>query len=337
MVLFGSGPLLGHGDALRGKAALEALDFYVHVDMFANPSATFADLLLPACTAWECEMPKASFVGTEQTAVWSQFRHAVLQPLSESRPDLEIIFDLAQRLQLGEHFFDGDLEATWNYQLAPSRLTVNQLRAYPVGIKFATQTHFRKYAEIEAESGRPRGFNTPSRKLELYAPRFAAAGYDPLPVAQAAVDNPESETHQTDQDYPLTLTSFRLLQFVDQQHRHLARLRRQVREPFMELHPDTAAALHIADGEWAILETVMGAIRLQAKYNASLHPRVIATPYGWWQGCQALGLAGYDPFRSHGANINLLIPNHTADPLSASVPHRSQMCRMRKAGPQDAC
>ena len=42
MVLFGSDPLLGHGDPLKGKAALEALDFYVHVDMFANPSARFA-------------------------------------------------------------------------------------------------------------------------------------------------------------------------------------------------------------------------------------------------------------------------------------------------------
>jgi anaerobic selenocysteine-containing dehydrogenase len=163
MVFFGSDPLLGHGDSRRGKAALEALDFYVHVDMFANPSAAFADLLLPACTAWECEIPKATFVGAEQTAVWSQLKRAVVQPLYESRPDLEIIFDLAQRLQLGEHFFDGDLEAAWNHHLEPSGLTVEQLRAYPVGIKFETQTRFRKYAEIDtASAGRaasrpPRG------------------------------------------------------------------------------------------------------------------------------------------------------------------------------------
>ena len=39
MVLFGTDPLLGHGDPLRGKAAFEALDFYVHVDTTLNPSA----------------------------------------------------------------------------------------------------------------------------------------------------------------------------------------------------------------------------------------------------------------------------------------------------------
>ncbi len=55
LVLFGSDPLLGHGDPLRGKAALEALDFYVHVDTTLNPSAAFADLLLPATTCWERE------------------------------------------------------------------------------------------------------------------------------------------------------------------------------------------------------------------------------------------------------------------------------------------
>ncbi len=39
MVLFGTDPLLGHGDPLRGKAALEAVDFYMHVDTTINPSA----------------------------------------------------------------------------------------------------------------------------------------------------------------------------------------------------------------------------------------------------------------------------------------------------------
>ncbi len=37
---------------------------------------------------------------------------------------MEIIFDLAKRLGIGEHFFDGDIEAAFNHQLAPSGLTV---------------------------------------------------------------------------------------------------------------------------------------------------------------------------------------------------------------------
>ena len=55
MVCFGSDPLLGQGDPARGKEALAALEFYVHMDFFANPSAMFADLLLPASMSWETE------------------------------------------------------------------------------------------------------------------------------------------------------------------------------------------------------------------------------------------------------------------------------------------
>ncbi|HEY5867722.1 MAG TPA: molybdopterin-dependent oxidoreductase, partial [Candidatus Tectomicrobia bacterium] len=45
LITFGTDVLMGNGEPLRGKAALEALDFYVHVDLFANPSASLADLL----------------------------------------------------------------------------------------------------------------------------------------------------------------------------------------------------------------------------------------------------------------------------------------------------
>jgi len=55
LVTFGTDLLMGNGDPLRGRAALEALEFYVHVDLFANPSAAFADLLLPAASCWERE------------------------------------------------------------------------------------------------------------------------------------------------------------------------------------------------------------------------------------------------------------------------------------------
>ena len=76
----------------------------------------------------------------------------------------------------------------------------------------------------------------------------------------------------------------------------------------------------------------MGRVRLKAKCNPSLHPRVVATQYGWWQGCHALALPGYDPFGPDGANVNLLIPNEAMDPISGAVAHRSQRCRVRKEG-----
>ena len=134
MVLFGTDPLLGHGDPMRGKAALEALDFYVHVDTTINPSAMFADLILPSATCWERQALLPSFEMAEDTLNWAQLRPAVVDPLHESRSDAEIIFDLAKRLGLSEQFFDGDIDAALNYQLAPSGFSTQQLRANPIGM-----------------------------------------------------------------------------------------------------------------------------------------------------------------------------------------------------------
>jgi anaerobic selenocysteine-containing dehydrogenase len=330
MVLFGSDPLLGHGDSLQGKAALEALDFYLHVDMVANPSAVFADLLLPACTCWEAEALRPSFGGAADTATWVQVRRAVVPPLAEARPDLEIVFDLATRLGLGNQFFDGDIEAAFNYQLAPSSLTMQQVRAHPLGMRAETATRYQKYAEIEPQTGQPRCFPTPTRKIEIYATRYAGAGYAPLPVYQEPVYSPIDHLEGT-QEYPLVLTFFRLVQFCDEQHRHIPRLRRQAPEPFLEIHSRTAQAAGVEDGEWVVVETTAGRVRLKARCNDALHPRVVATQYGWWQGCRELDRPAYDPLGPDGANANLLIANTAIDPISASVPHRSQMCRVRKA------
>jgi anaerobic selenocysteine-containing dehydrogenase len=189
---------------------------------------------------------------------------------------------------------------------------------------------YRKYSGLDSNTGKPRGFPTPSRKLELYSARFAAAGYDPLPCHIEPAESPIG-TPELARDYPVLLTSFRLLHFVDEQHRNIPRLRNEVQEPFVELHPEAARRLNVHDDEWVNVETVAGRVRLKAKHNDTLDPRVVCAPYGWWQACSQLALPGYDPLSAQGANINFIIPNTHIDPISASVPHRSRMCRVFKA------
>jgi anaerobic selenocysteine-containing dehydrogenase len=324
LVNFGTDLIMGNSEPRQGKAALEALDFYVHVDLFANPSAAFADLLLPAASCWEREALRPSLGIGRHTANWAQLRERVIAPLHESRSEIEIIFDLAARLRLGEHFFGGDLAAAYAHELAPSGLTVEQLRKAPMGLRAPHETRYQKYAEIDATTGRPRGFPTPTRKVELYSTSFARAGHAALPTPG------EPARGDTDAEFPLALTFYRLVQYCDVQHRNIARLRRQVPEPFLEIHPTTAAAAHVDDGEWVVVETAAGRIRLKARFKESLHPRVVATAHGWWQACSELGLPGYDPFGAEGSNANLLVANDVLDPISGSVPHRSQQCRVRK-------
>lgn len=333
LLSFGGDLLLAEADAAQGAAALRALDFYAHVDMFANPSASYADILLPASTCWEHEGLMPGFVTAEETAAWVQLRPAVVEPMYEARADLEIIFDLATRLGLREHFFNGDIDAALNWHLAPSGLTVETLRQQRLGIRAAIQTRYRKYSEPDAQTGRPQGFHTPTGKLEIFSTRLVKGGYPPFPGMAVGHDSGGDQENEST-EYPLILTSFRLVQFCDQQHRNISRLRKQAHEPLLEINPVTAAGLGIEENDVVLVETATGKIYLKARFNSGLKSEVVATQYGWWQACEALGLKGYDPLSPEGANINLIIPFDRRDPISGAVAHRSQRCRVSKDIPQ---
>jgi anaerobic selenocysteine-containing dehydrogenase len=322
LVAFGSDALLGHGDPLRGRAALERVEFYVHVDTVINPSAMFADLILPGTTCWEREALLPSSEIAEDTLNWAQLRPAAVNPVYESRSDIEIIFQIANRLELSNNFFGGNLDAGFDYQLKPAALSTEQLRAHPRGIRAHVQTRHRKYAQSDAAEGQRRGFETPSGKIEIFSSTFARTGYAPLPIFSGDAFKAENEA------YPLTLTFFRAIHFCDEQHRNIRRLRRALPDPFLEIHPSAARSREIQNGDWILVETAAGRVRLKAKFNDSLHPSVVATVYGWWQACKELDLPGHNPFAENGANVNLLVPNTDADPISASVAHRAQRCRI---------
>jgi anaerobic selenocysteine-containing dehydrogenase len=95
------------------------------------------------------------------------------------------------------------------------------------------------------------------------------------------------------------------------------------------LHPAAARTRGIADGDWVSIETPEGSVRARARLNADLDPRVVVGEHGWWQGCSALGLPGYDAFESTGANLNLLIGTAARDPVSGTASHKSYLCELR--------
>ena len=326
---FGANILVAHTDAQRGREALSALDFYAHADMFMNPTAEFADVILPVASPFEREALKIGFDVSPEAQSLVQLRPPVVDPLGESRPDADIVFDLAQRLGLGEHFWDGDIDAAYRYQLAPSGVTLEALRASPGGIRVPLQTRHMKYAELDG-TGVARGFATPSRKVEIWSETFLANGYAPLPEyaepRMGPVARPDLAT-----SFPLVLTCAKNTLFCNSQHRGLPALRKRAPHPEVELHPETAAVRGISSGDWVLIATPEGRIRAQACLNANLDPRVVVGQHGWWQACEAQGSPAYDPFSAEGTNFNLLIGGAILDPVSGTASHRAYLCEVRVA------
>jgi anaerobic selenocysteine-containing dehydrogenase len=328
---FGANMLLAHADGASGREALKELEFYAHADLFMNPTAEMADIVLPVASAFEREGLKIGFEISEEAQSLVQLRPAVAPPPGEARADTEIIFDLAVRLGLGGEFWNGDVDAAYRHQLAPTGVSLEQLRANRGGVRLPLQTRYAKHAEMGA-NGDPHGFATPSRKVELYSETFLEHGYAPLPEFTEPPIGPVARSDLAAQ-FPLVLTSAKPTLFCQTQHRALPSLRKRAPDPEVELHPAAAAARGIAAGDWVAIETPEGRVRARARLNDTLDPRVVVGEHGWWQACPELGAHGYDAFGPLGANFNLLIGSEALDPVSGTASHRSYLCEIRRAAP----
>ncbi|MEA2972632.1 MAG: hypothetical protein QOG82_1090 [Actinomycetota bacterium] len=328
LVSFGSNLLMAHGDSARGRHALQTLDFHVHLDLFMTPTAEQADIVLPVTGAFEAEGLMVGFEISQEAQSLVQLRAPLVPPVGESRPDIEVIFDLATRLGLGEHFFDGSVDAGWAHQLAPSGVTLQQLRADPAGVRLPLETRHRKYASA-GDDGVPAGFATPTGRIELYVEGFLDIDQPPVPTFTEPALSPRSRPDLAE-EFPLVLTCAKALHFCETQHHQVASLRRHVPDPLMELHPDTAAERGIAKGDWVEIRTPMGAVRARASFNDTLAPNVVSGQHGWFEACEELDLPGYPPFGPGSANLNLVLSQTPSDPISGSSPLRAQVCEVTR-------
>ncbi len=334
LVGFGLNMLVSHADGERGARALAALDFMVQADLFMTPTAHYADVFLPVSTPWERDALKTDFVVDQWASATAQWRPAVIEPRGEARSDVWIAFELARRLGLSEHFWNGDEDAAWRALLAPSGIDLDALKRAPQGrVTRPLATRYRKYAGADGTAAP--GFATPSRRVELFSETLQAHGQAPLPEYVEPLMGPAARPDLAAR-FPLVLTDTKSSHFIHSQYRHVAALRRHEREPRVHLHPDTAQARGIGDGDDVELSTPHGSVRLRATLNAALDPRVARASYGWWQGCAPLGLAGYDAENDAGANLNRTIANTDADPVGGCVPHKSYLCEVRALVPRGA-
>ncbi|TBU90317.1 molybdopterin-dependent oxidoreductase [Phytopseudomonas dryadis] len=319
LLAFGSNPLSSQADSALGAQALAALEFYAHCDLFINPTARYADILLPVNTPWEREGLRIGFEISEEAQEHVQLRQQMVPSRGEARSDNDIVFALANRLGMTDDFFGGTLEQGWNAMLEPLGLSVGQLRENPEGLRVPLRHESFKY--------RRDGFATPTGRVELYSERLLEHGYPPLPECPP----PPAE----DARFPLLLTSAKNGYFCHSQHRNLTSLRRKAPAPTLSISTALARAQGIAEDDWVRLTTAMGSARFQARLDQRLHPRVVVGEFGWWQRNQALGLDETPLLGPGNSHYNGLATAEHADPLSGSVPLRDLQCNLRREAPPE--
>ncbi|MBI2860642.1 MAG: molybdopterin-dependent oxidoreductase [Chloroflexi bacterium] len=259
-------PLMGYPNTRQTLQALQKLDFFSVADLFMTPTASMADIVLPAATYLEYDS-----IVTHVTFAAAQVQEKIAQ-VGEAWSDLRIANELAKKLGLRHHFWENE-EAMLDEILEPSNLTYQQFKAQQ-GIPPTRPLYLKDYEE-------GKGFPTQSGKVELFSEFVARWDFDPLPVYYESPETPLSEPDLT-REYPLVLTSRKLEYYRHSEGRQIPSLRGKHPDPLADIHPETAGKLDIKDSDWVYIETRRGRIKQRAHITDGVDPRVVFIEYDWW-------------------------------------------------------
>lgn len=268
MLVFGSNPVVSAPRAGRVEERLRSLDLLVVADFVASETAQLADVVLPTAQ-WAEE--DGTMTNLEGRVIR---RRALREPPAGVRTDLRVLSELADRL--GGH---GD-----KFPADPAQVFEELRRASAGGIAdYSGITWDRVEAqdgvfwpcadpEVAADSEVPDtprlfadGFPTPDRKARFVGVEHRPAVEEPCP------------------DYPLYLTTGRVLAQYQSgaQTRRITPLREAAPHAFVELHPDLAARLRVADGDQVRVTSRRGEMRAPARLVDTIRPDTVFAPFHW--------------------------------------------------------
>ncbi|MFZ5562716.1 MAG: molybdopterin-containing oxidoreductase family protein, partial [Thermodesulfobacteriota bacterium] len=301
---FANNSVCAYPHSARVRSVLQCLDFLFCVDYFHTPTTELADVILPPAHWSERDDVEDLLM---KNHLFCQPK--AVEPVPECRDEKEILIGLAQKMGLAKYW--KSVTEILDYRLEPVGMTFEQFKK--IGV-FATPIEYRRYEK----TGR---FRTPSGKVEIYAEYLTGLGIAPLPVFREPDEGPVSRPDLYKQ-YPLILTTGgRNIVYYHSSHRNIPSLRKKAPDPELQIHPDTAAALGVTEGEWVYLATPRAKVEIKIRLFEDIDPRVVHAPHGFWYGVE-------DGWKR--ININMVTNDEPLCPVTASVPIKALLCRVEK-------
>jgi anaerobic selenocysteine-containing dehydrogenase len=163
--LHGTNPLVTYADSRKTFETYTKLNFIAVADIFMTPSASMADIVLPAATHFEFN--DIGHFGLGHGYILA--RPKVVDPPEECWPDIKILNELGKELTSEEYWYD-DYEKLLDEVLEPSGLSYAQ---------FVAQGHLKGSEQFQKYLSS--GFKTPTGKVELSLSQAEKLKLAPLP------------------------------------------------------------------------------------------------------------------------------------------------------------
>ncbi len=269
MYIMGENPMLSDPDVNHVREALSRLDFLAVADIMENETLRHAHVVLPAASFAEKE---GTITSTERRV--QRFRRAI-EPVGEARPDWGIVCELARRMGASGFDFASPEEVFEEIRkVTPSYAGITYRRLGTRGLQWPCPFEDHPGTPILHVEGFPIGKG-----------RFTPVAYRP-------------PAEEPDEEYPFILTTGRILfqYHTGTMTRRSPSLAKEADRPFVEVNPEDAAELAIADGERVVVASRRGSVEVEAKVTERVGRGVVFMPFHFAEAAaNALTIAALDP------------------------------------------
>ncbi|MPZ66948.1 MAG: molybdopterin-dependent oxidoreductase [Pseudonocardiaceae bacterium] len=262
LLVFGSNPAVSAPHAGHVTERLAALDLLVVADFVPSETAELADVVLPV-TQWAEE--EGTMTNLEGRVLR---RRRAVDPPEGLRTDLEVLAGLAVRLGQPAERFPPDPQAVYDELCAASAGGLADYSGISRERLDAGEALFWP-CPGPGHPGTPRLFTERFAHADGRA-RFGSADHDDVGPAE-----------RSDAEYPLRATTGRVLSHYQSgaQTRRSSELLAAAPEAFVEVHPETAAAVGLADETRARVVARRGATLATVRTDDSMRTDTVFIPF----------------------------------------------------------
>ncbi len=254
--------------------ALKSLDFLVVSDYVMSATADLADIVLPACTYFE----KTDLLSSNN--FYLQYMPKIIEPLWESKSDLDAISLVAQKMGYGKYF----TKTSDEYLKDMLHIGDPKADANVVGLKWKQVTDGAPHLNTPTVPYVPffdKSFPTKSGRIEFYVERMIP--YDQqLPGYKEPIE--ATPTNPLYKKYPLTFLSTHTRFRTHSQYVNLPWLKEinNAGEGFLEINPRDAKARGIRTGDVVKVFNDRGLMKVKARLTEGIKPGVVNCYQGGW-------------------------------------------------------
>jgi anaerobic dimethyl sulfoxide reductase subunit A len=261
-------------NANKGRLALDKPEFIVVHERFLTPTALYADVILPVTTALE---------GVDIGQPWSgspylTFLNKAIEPLGETKSDLEIFSELAKRL--GIEGFNTKSDEEWLRTFVEATPGLPKYEVFKEkgfheldlpGPWVAFQEHIEKHVP----------FSTPSGKIEIWSRRISEMNHPLIPPIPKYIEPWEGPQDALISRYPLQLVSPHARTRVNSQFDNIPSLKAKA-DDTLWMNPLDAGVREINSGDRVMIYNERGRVLSTVKVTERIMTGVVSLDAGAW-------------------------------------------------------